>query len=209
LARTRMNEDNRSEHLRFSRLTGPAIRSVFDELARLRITVFRDFPYLYEGSLDYEKAYLDTYASSGRSLLFAVYDGDRMVGATTALPLTDETEEVRRPFLEAGHALDRIFYFGESILLSQYRGYGLGHRFFDERETHARQYGQYDITCFCAVQRPADHPQRPVGYSPLDAFWTRRGYYREPALQSIFSWPDIGETESTPKTMTYWKKDWL
>lgn len=193
--------------LTFVQLTGSAFRSVFDELAALRITVFRDFPYLYEGSVAYEKEYLETYACAEQSFLFAAYDGDQMVGATTALPLLDETADVQQPFRDAGFDLNTIFYFGESILLPEYRGLGLGHRFFDEREAHARQFGQYTVTCFCAVQRPADHPLRPADYQPLDAFWTKRGYQRHPNLQSIFTWPDRGETVSTPKPMLYWMRN--
>ncbi|MGF7217904.1 GNAT superfamily N-acetyltransferase [Spirosoma lacussanchae] len=192
--------------LTFSRIYGPAIRTVLTELANLRITVFRDFPYLYEGTADYEKKYLETYMQSQRSLLFAAYADDRMVGATTALPLTDETDEVQAPFRQAGYALDEVFYFGESILLPDFRGLGLGNRFFDEREAHARRFDTYRLTCFCAVERPSDHPLRPVGYQPLDAFWTKRGYRRDPALRSVFHWPDLDETESTPKPMVYWTR---
>ncbi|MBL7795530.1 MAG: GNAT family N-acetyltransferase [Saprospiraceae bacterium] len=189
--------------------TGAGIRTVFEPLANLRIAVFRDFPYLYEGTLEYERAYLETYARSERALLFAVFDGARMVGATTAIPLTDETEEVQAPFRTAGFALPEIFYFGESILLSEYRGLGLGHRFFDVREAHAAAFGAYRLTCFCAVDRPADHPLRPPGYRPLDEFWAKRGYRKECALHTTFSWPDLGETASTPKTMIYWTRPLL
>lgn len=192
--------------LTFVRLTGSEFRRVFDELAALRIAVFYHFPYLYEGSVAYEKEYLETYARAERSFLFAAYDGDRMIGATTALPLLDETAEVQTPFLAAGYDPETVFYFGESILLPEYRGRGLGHQFFDEREAHARQFGQYKLTCFCAVQRPDDHPLRPADYQPLDLFWTKRGYQRDPSLQSIFSWPDRNETESTGKPMIYWTR---
>lgn len=192
--------------LRYEWLTGSAVRAVLNELAQLRIAVFHDFPYLYEGSVDYERSYLETYARSERALLFAAWDEDKLVGATTALPLTDETDEVQQPFRDAGYDLISVFYFGESILLPAYRGYGLGHRFFEERESHARQFGQYAIACFCAVQRTIDHPQRPIDYRPLDEFWTKHGYRQEPTLQSTFHWPDIGETESTAKKMVYWVK---
>ena len=192
--------------LTFLRLTGPAFRTVFDDLAALRIAVFYDFPYLYEGSVDYEKSYLETYARAERSLLFAVYDGKQLVGATTALPLRDETAEVQVPFLAAGYDLDTIFYFGESILLPAYRGLGLGNRFFDEREAHTRQFGQYEMACFCTVQRPADHPLRPDEYKPLDGFWTKRGYRRDDTLQSTFTWPDRNEIIETAKPMIYWTR---
>lgn len=195
-----------SQPLTFLTKTGSSIGEVFDDLARLRIAVFRDYPYLYEGTVEYEKGYLETYLRSERSFLFAVYDGNQMVGATTCIPLEDETDEVRLPFEQAGFDISKIFYFGESILLPAYRGVGLGHRFFDEREAHARSFGQFSTSCFCSVDRGDDHPQKPAGYRPNDAFWLKRGYMKEPALQSTMEWPDLGESVSTPKTMIFWTK---
>ncbi|WP_439555246.1 GNAT family N-acetyltransferase [Dyadobacter sp.] len=186
---------------------GAEIESVFEDLGKLRIAVFHDFPYLYEGDLAYEKEYLKIYSESARALLFAVYDGGKMVGATTCIPLSDETEEVRAPFEKAGYDARTIFYFGESILLQKYRGLGLGHRFFDEREAHARSFCDYHLACFCAVERAADHPARPDNYRPNDAFWQKRGYIKTPQLQSTMQWLDIGDTEETAKTMTFWLKD--
>lgn len=193
-------------HLLFQSYRGAAIRSVFEPLAQLRISVFRDFPYLYEGSLDYERAYLETYARSERAFLFAAFDAGKLVGATTCIPLSDETDEVQVPFLNAGFPAQEVFYFGESILLPAYRGLGLGHRFFDEREAHAAGFGTYRLTSFCAVQRAENHPFRPADYRPLDDFWMKRGYQKAPNLNTQFSWPDVGEPISTAKTMIYWTK---
>ena len=39
-------------------LTGNAVGEVLDDLARLRIAVFRDWPYLYDGDVAYERDYL-------------------------------------------------------------------------------------------------------------------------------------------------------
>lgn len=194
-------------NLRYIIKKGFEIEEVIQELAHLRITVFRAFPYLYEGSFEYEKEYLKTYINSSKSFLFSVYDGDKMVGATTCIPLSDETPDVQEPFIKAGMNLDKIFYFGESILLPEYRGLGLGHRFFDERESHAASFGMYSTTCFCGVVRPENHPLQPTDYKPLDEFWTKRGYKKQPQLQSQFDWLDIGEQESTSKPMIYWSKE--
>ena len=193
--------------LSFVTKKGAEISSVFEDLATLRISVFRDFPYLYEGSVDYEKEYLKVYSQSERAFLFAVYANNKMVGATTCIPLSDETPEVKLPFESAGFNTDTIFYFGESILLSTFRGLGLGHRFFDEREAHARSFGTFKTTCFCAVERDENHPLKPKDYRPNDVFWEKRGYQKENSLQSTFEWQDVNETVSTAKTMIYWTKD--
>lgn len=195
-----------TNQLTFLRKSGADIESVFDALAALRIAVFRDYPYLYEGNVDYERAYLQTYFKAERAFLFAVYDNQEMVGATTCIPLKNETTEVRKPFEDAGFDVASVFYFGESILLPAYRGLGLGHRFFDEREDHAKSFGDYSLTCFCSVDRGTNHPSKPQDYRSNDIFWTKRGYRQEPALQSTMEWPDIGEDASSPKTMIFWTK---
>ena len=43
---------------------GDDIRRHLDAVAALRIDVFRDWPYLYDGSLDYERRYLRPYVDS-------------------------------------------------------------------------------------------------------------------------------------------------
>lgn len=186
---------------------GKEIETVMTQLAALRIEVFRDFPYLYEGNLNYEMEYLKTYVNSEGSFLFTVFENERMVGATTCIPLIDETLEVKEPFLKNRMKLEDIFYFGESILLKEYRGRGIGKCFFDEREKHAASFGTFKTTCFCGVQRPEGHPLRPADFVALDEFWKNRGYVKNDSLQSKFSWKDLDEPKETEKTMIYWSKN--
>ena len=185
---------------------GPALAPHLDALGRLRIAVFREYPYLYEGSLEYERDYLKTYCQADRSLVVLAFDGREIVGATTCLPMTDEGPEFQDAFIEAGYDLTTICYFGESILLPAYRGRGFGKEFFHRREAHARNFGSR-ITTFCAVDRPADHPRRPAGYAPLDAMWTKQGYTRHPELRATFVWKEIDEPAESPKTLTFWLKE--
>lgn len=195
-----------SDNLRIERLRGAEIATRLSELASLRIRVFREFPYLYDGDEAYERQYLQTYINAPDSFVALVWDGDRAVGATSAIPLADEVEDLRRPFERQGYDIERIFYCGESVLLPEYRGRGLGVRFFEEREGHARRLGRFDLICFCAVQRPADHPRRPTDYQPLDEFWRKRGYTPRPELTTTFSWRDLDETAELPKPMLFWAK---
>ena len=182
------------------------MRQRLGDLARLRIGVFRAFPYLYDGDLAYEQRYLETYLRSQDSALIATSDGDRIVGAATGLPLADETDNIVAPFRRHGFEIARVFYFGESVLLPAFRGRGIGVAFFEEREAWARSLGRFSLICFCAVERPADHPRRPKDHVPLDAFWRRRGYRPIPGMTTHFSWKDLDEERESPKRMAYWMK---
>lgn len=192
--------------LNITRLSGADIAPHLEAVAALRIRVFREFPYLYDGSAEYEARYLRTYADSTRSVMVLVQDGERVVGASTGLPLADETPEFKRPLVDAGYDMERVFYCGESVLLPEYRGCGMGVRFFEEREAHARAIGGMEWIAFCAVQRPQDHPRRPPGYVPLDRFWQNRGYTRHPDLTTEYVWQDLDEAAPTAKPMTFWLK---
>ena len=195
-----------SDSLHLQRLSGAAINAWLPELARLRIQVFREFPYLYDGSAAYEEKYLKTYVDAPDSVMVLVRDSERVVGASSGLPLEAETPDAIKPFVAQGYDLRRIFYYGESVLLPEYRGRGLGRRFFEEREAHARGLGCFHIACFCAIERPADHPRRPAGYTPLDAFWNRRGFVRHPELGTTYSYRDLDEDQESPKPMVFWLK---
>ncbi len=187
-------------------VSGSGILPYIKDLAQLRMDIFRDYPYLYEGSLDYEERYLQNYQKSDRTMIVIVKDGDRVVGVSSALPLVMESEEIQQVFSDAGISPSEVFYFGESLLMKSYRGRGYGHVFFDEREAFAKKQGAYRFTAFFAVQRSDDHPMKPQNYKPLDGFWIKRGYIKRPDLTTWFSWRDIGHEEETKKPMMFWLK---
>lgn len=188
-------------------LTGAEISAALDDLAALRIAVFAAFPYLYDGDPAYEADYLREFAEAPDSVLVAAFDGAQVVGAATASPMWAQKAEFRAPFESRGIATDRLFYFGESVLLPGYRGQGVGHAFFDHREAQARACGAGAAT-FAAVIRPFDHPARPADYLPLDAFWTRRGYAPVPGFVTELAWKEHGEAGESPKPMQYWMREW-
>jgi GNAT superfamily N-acetyltransferase len=186
-------------------LTGGEILGAIGALADLRIRVFAEWPYLYDGDLAYEAEYLREFAAAPGAVLVAASDGDRIVGAATASPMDAQDVEVRAPFVVHGIATADLFYFGESVLLPEYRGRGVGHAFFDAREAQARACGAASA-CFAAVIRAEDHPARPADYLPLEGFWRRRGYLPVAGLVTAFAWRDHGESAESAKPMQYWMR---
>lgn len=187
-------------------LKGDAIRSGLASLARLRIEVFREFPYLYDGSEEYEAEYLEEFSeASGAVLVAAVHEG-RLVGASTGLPLSEAHEEFIQPFRSTGEDPREWFYFGESVLKKAWRGRGIGKQFFREREAHAAELG-FSRLAFCAVDRPSDHPKRAESDRTLDGFWESRGFRKQPNLAAELAWREVesGEEEILHR-LTFWTK---
>lgn len=182
---------------------GAEIAPYLNAIAALRIAVFREWPYLYDGDAAYEAKYLQVYRDSWRSVAVLAFDGERIVGASTGLPLADETAEIRAAF--DGHLvrIEHVFYCGESVLLPEYRGRGVGHRFFDLREAHARALGDFRWTTFCAVEREPGDPRRPAFHRGNETFWKKRGYTHRPELVAKLPWNEVGRGERE-HSLSFW-----
>ena len=71
-------------------------------MARLRIAVFRDWPYLDDGDIACEEAYLQVYRDSRDAILVGALDGDRLVGAATGAPMEDHDGDFGAAFAGCG-----------------------------------------------------------------------------------------------------------
>jgi GNAT superfamily N-acetyltransferase len=156
--------------------------------------------------MTYEMEYLGKYFASGKSLLVVAKSGSRIVGVSTGIPLAEADEDFRKPISDSGADISEVFYFGESVLLPKFRGRGLGHKFFDERESWAAQCG-FRTTGFCSVIRQPNHPLRPEDYRSHDSFWLKRGYTRQDGMVVGFPWKQIGEDKESVQELVYWLRD--
>lgn len=189
------------------RFRGAEVRPWLQSLAALRIAVFAEWPYLYDGDAAYEAEYLATYARSPDSVFVLALAEGEVVGASTGVPLEDEVEAFRAPLRACGIEPATVFYFGESVLLPRWRGRGLGHRFFDEREAFARSLGRFRHAAFCSVVRDLGDPRRPGEYRSLEPFWRKRGYAPLDGAVATLEWKETWHTHASEHRLQFWLRD--
>jgi GNAT superfamily N-acetyltransferase len=164
-----------------------------DEIARLRIEVFAEWPYIY--------------FQSKNSYIVLAKVGEKIVGASTAVWLPEAEEFAKKPFRDHKFKLESVCYFGESVLSQQYRGLKIGKRFMELREAFARSVHDVKFATFCAVIREKSHPLKPKDYVPLYGFWNKMGFQEKEGMVTTYDWRDIGESQDTKKLMQFWLKD--
>jgi GNAT superfamily N-acetyltransferase len=146
-------------------------------------------------------------AHCNEAIAVLVFDGAKLVGASTGLPLEEDTPETQQPLLS--HSLNPTGYFHleDSVLLPSYRGRGIGHHFFDLREAHAKHLKRFHHISFCTIIPSKGDPNCPKDYISLENFWKKRGYVMHPELQCQLLKKEIGKEEPVVKTLTFWLKE--
>lgn len=183
------------------------LASAAESLAELRVGVFRGYPYLYDGTLEGEREYIDDFRQCPSAMTGVARDGERIVGVVTCQGLDDAKEFFRKPFVEAGLNSSEYAYFGECILLAEYRGLGIGRWLVELASAHALAIGKRK-ECLCMVDREADHPLRPTGYMPVDGFCRELGFVRHPELKAEGWWEQVDGEPGKPvfNTLTFWTR---
>lgn len=193
------------------KLYGAEARPYFESLVALKLLTFAPFPFLYTGNLETERAWLETYFCSSNSFIMLLEYNDHVVGACTGICGKDEEQNYRQPFLERGMNPDRIFFFGESMLLPEFRALGYGQIFYEEREKYALSLPEIEMSAACLLERPIvapfaspDFARRKERYEKI---WRDRGFKPVPGLLAQSHWCDQGSDVPTPKSYQIWLKD--
>lgn len=187
-------------------LTGNGIADVLDDLATLRLEIFREYPYLYEGRREDELKYLGSYAAAPDACVILARDGSNVIGAATGMPLIHEDAQMIDAFAGAALPLEKIYYIGELLFRPAYRNGGLGQKLLGQIESHICTLGRYSRLTCATVERPDDHPLRPSGYIPITSFLDRTGFVRLTGVTAHFTWRETdGVKRDHP--MQFWLKE--
>jgi len=147
-------------------LTGTAIADALDELATLRLDIFPEYPYLYQGKKKDELTYLATYAEAPDACVILAYDGLTVIGAATGMPLIHEDAQMLDAFAGTKFPINDVYYVGELLFRPAYRNCGLGQKLLDRLESHIRSLSRYRRLTCATVERPDDPPCAPVTTFP-------------------------------------------
>jgi len=186
-------------------ITGAAITEALDDLATLRLDIFVEYPYLYQGRREDELAYLRSYAEKPKACVILARNGAEVIGAATGMPLIHEDVQLRNAFAGSDHPLESIYYVGELLLRPAYRNAGLGQKLLTQMEQQIRSLGHYHLLTCATVERPDDHPLRPHDAIPITRFLARTNFVRLPEVTTRFTWR---ETDGVKRehTMQFWLK---
>lgn len=199
-----MTEDPKVELKVFQ---GSKLASHMQKMVELGMIVFREYPYLYEGTLSIGMSAHKPYLLAEDSLLVVAEVGNQFIGAIIGLPVAESMEEIKQIFLDHQILMDGVYYLGEIILLKEYRSKGIGHAMLQMFENAVGDLGEYRKIIFCEVDRSNSDIKRPSDYKPLNPFWEKRGYIKDQNLVTNFAWPEIGDQEKTNHPMVFWSKD--
>lgn len=193
--------------LEFVSLRGKLIEEYLEQIAVLRLEALQEFPYLYEGKINFEKDFLKTYSESSNSLIEIVKDENEVVGVTSCIPLSEESDEMQRMYTNQGYDVRRIFFFGESLILPKYRSEDIYREFFKRMEEHIIDVQPTsEFAVFGSIKRSKNHSLYNEEYKKLTDFWTTLGFKEDRKLFLEFKWKDINKKSESVKKMVFWKK---
>ncbi|MCG8332269.1 MAG: GNAT family N-acetyltransferase [Chitinophagales bacterium] len=185
---------------------GKKAEQYIDEVANLRIKIFREFPYLYDGDKDYEKHYLKKFIGTEDSLIAIAFDENSVIGALTGLPLKLEEQTIYQAWIQKGDSIDKVYYFSEALIFKAYRRQGIGKALFTIAESWVSSTNQFETYTLATVIRANNHPKRPQGYTSSDAFWLKLDYKKTDDIICTISWKEVGEETESSKPLLFWSK---
>ncbi len=191
--------------LRFVALAGDEAREYAGDLMRLRIENFAEYPYLYQGCVEDEEKYFETYFASKNFRVLVVFDGERVCGMCTFIPLRDEAEYMKAPFVKQGLRVEDYLYIGEAILEKEYRGKGLFPHFFDYALGLLKEFGLPRMSVM-TIRTEADSPYRPEGYLSTDSLLVKYGFKKIEGIVVKLSYRSVVSGVDEPHVLDFWER---
>ncbi len=188
-------------------LHGAGIKTYIPSIVKVRNEVLKEYPYMRVGHVEEDTHYFRSLSQCKDSIAVLIFDGPKIIGVTTGVPLDEQLTALQKPFMEKDLKPSDYYYFGVCTLLKPYRGRGIAHHFFDLREEHVKHLKRFNKICLSNVVRQKNHQKKPKDYVSLDSFWKKRGYVERKDLMGQIAWRDVEEKAPSPKFLVFWVKE--
>ncbi len=179
-----------------------------DIISQLRIEIFKEYPYLYKGDLDYEKKYMQGYLTDHQAMIALASINERIVGISTGIPLISDSEivmDAKKVFAKDNIDISDYYYYGEMIILPEHRRKGLATQLCCAQNKVIKRWG-FKHVCILTVVRGEDHPLKPTNYISQESLWKSLGFSKN-NLTINYSWPTIQVDQSATSqsnTLEFW-----
>lgn len=189
--------------------TGESLENLRSFVVNLRITIFKEYPYLYEGNVKEENAYFDWFSKLPNTAIAVAYLDAKPIGFTSGTSFVDFDEHFQGSvdiFTKAKLEAKNYYYFPEILILPEHDNDLINYRLFEALENHAKKLN-YKSGCFVTEEHES-HPLKPQDYKPLDYLWHLLDYTKS-ALIINFSWSTIQADKSSKDkkhALIYWLK---
>lgn len=190
-------------------LKGDEITPYVKEITDIAIDVYKEYPYLYEGTVEEYFPFIEHYSHSNFGIACLLFDGEKPVGVAIGMPLVEMRERYKLPLMSArpDENFAEIYYLGEFLLLNQYRSQGYGKKMYLKLEDLVRANPDFSKLCFCKIVEWDYHPLMPKDYKSMDGFWSKRDYLMCDDITVSVYWNEVGTNEETIHHLVYWIKD--
>lgn len=194
----------------FTLLVGAQCSSMLEDVGKIRIETFKDYPFLYEGNQELEQAYLKVYTNEESAIVKATVDG-QLAGFITGVPLAIEanvSEKAAADFKQQNYNHEEFYYIGEVIVLPEYRKQKIGTALFEKIEQQAAQFG-YENFCLVGIEHAENHPLKPDNYEDPEIFCQKMGY-KKTEIKMPAKYPTIcadGSVKEVENTFVFWVKE--
>lgn len=188
-------------------LRGKELLSNISKLTKLRLAIYQEYPYLYEGNSAFEESYLSLFANSNESMLIIAKDNHQIIGAISGLPLDMAQKEIREVFIQSEIEIKDYYALCDVIVLKQYRSKGVGSILCEEFLKQLQKKKRYKKLVLWQIVKAPDDPKRPKSYFSPDGFWQKLGFIKNPGLMCFLKWIEISETKESSHRFEFWLRD--
>ncbi|HEV2601172.1 MAG TPA: hypothetical protein VGT41_02640 [Candidatus Babeliales bacterium] len=194
----------------FKLLTGQNLQTITSFMAQQRVEAFREYPYLYEGTVAEDTEYVQWLVGLQHSAVAASYLDGEPVGFVSGIAFVDNEQEFKGScalFEENGLDPKDFYYVPEAIVAAAHRNKSLFTRLHSLLEEHVKSLG-YKASCL-VLESHEQHPLKPVDYKGPDEAFIKTGYSKTRMLTSC-AWPTIqpdGPAKNQVHPLTYWIKN--